>query len=517
MANKFFFKIEDYLLSVLSACLLIFAFPKTDVWILAWIGLVPLFLALDGKIPKKAFFIGFLHGLVFFSSTMFWLINVDPLVAYFGYPLIVIVLSLYLGFFGLGYSYFYRFHPTLKLILIPSLWVGLEFLRAHLFSGFSWASLCLSQYKNLVMIQIADLTGMFGVSFIIVVCNLAIKDLIKTKAIFNSEKFTFEIVINCIIGAALVLGTGAYGLYSLGIFQKGENLNVAVIQANTPQELKWDKVSWPTIMLDYTLLTQDAVVLDPELIIWPETSFPGMIGDEGSRVIMGQLKDTIKDAQIPFLIGSIVKKEEDKYYNAALLFSKDGEILKQYSKHHLVPFGEYVPFRSVLPFIDQIVPIGDFSSGTEYTLFPSYYDGQTKKPSGLFAVLICFEDSVPGLVRKFVNEGAQFLVNITNDAWFKDTKAPFMHVQSSVFRAIENRKYVVRAANTGVSCFINDAGKILNSVHDKNGKETFISGVTVTRVRLNSTKTFYTRYGDVFSFACFGLMSIFIFKRFAKK
>jgi apolipoprotein N-acyltransferase len=283
-------------------------------------------------------------------------------------------------------------------------------------------------------------------------------------------------------------------------------VRVAVVQANIPQELKWERSSWPSIMEKYLALTKEVVLEKPELIIWPETAFPGFLWED--PVLFEELKQFVAHHGIPLLLG-VVTQEEESYYNSALLISERGEVIQQYNKLHLVPFGEYIPWRQFFPFLSQIVPIADFSSGREYTLFPipkKNNQARDKEPGEkkFFSVVICFEDTVARLVRGFARQGSSLLVNITNDAWFQDTKAPFMHLAASLLRSIEMRKSLIRAANTGVSCFIDPHGRILKCVHNEHNKKTYVAGYAIQEVPLNLEKTFYTKFGDIFTYLCFG-------------
>jgi apolipoprotein N-acyltransferase len=245
---------------------------------------------------------------------------------------------------------------------------------------------------------------------------------------------------------------------------------------------------------------------DPQLIIWPETAFPGYIGEHDE--VFDRVRRFAHSLQIPLLLGSVVT-EEGSYYNSSVLIGRDGEIAQRYDKLHLVPFGEYIPFRSLFPFLSQIVPIADFSPGRDLTLFSEETTGDN------FSTLICFEDSVAGLPRRFVRQGSELLVNITNDAWFKDTKAPYLHLQSSVFRAIENRRTMVRAANTGISGFIAPSGRITGLLRDAQGKPTYVLGHLTQEVGFNDTPTLYTIYGDLFSFfALFLFTFMFLYGQF---
>jgi apolipoprotein N-acyltransferase len=202
-----------------------------------------------------------------------------------------------------------------------------------------------------------------------------------------------------------------------------------------------------------------------------------------------------KEIKTPLLLGAVTSRD-GLYYNSAVLVSKEAKLLKRYDKLHLVPFGEYIPLRKILGFLETVVPIGDFTAGGDYTIFTL--------PTR-FSVLICFEDLFPEISRGFVKRGADFLINITNDAWFQKTSSPYQHLAASVLRAVENRAFLVRSANTGISGFIAPSGKIISLVQDKMGRNIFINGYSTQEMLapLEKNLSFYTRFGDMFILACF--------------
>ncbi len=487
-------------LCFLSALLLILAFPKTDFWILAWVGLVPLFFALDGKSPRAAFATAYLCGVMVFTGTLYWFVHVTLL----GLCLLMLYLALFYGLFGVLYARFSHRKLREQLWLLPGGWIVLEFARAHLFTGFGWVSLGYSQYKNLLFIQIADTVGMYGVSFLIVLANVWLKKVIEEKLsgedfLKNRELRNSGIILAGILGCVAVYGVCRLSPPGGPI----ENIKIAVVQGNIPQAMKWDEALWPEIMEKHWALTQEAAAEKPDLILWPETAFPGFVWATPQR--FAELKNDVARLGIPLLFGVVTKKGR-AYYNSAILLSADGEITGQYDKLHLVPFGEYVPLRGYLPILTDIVPIDDFTAGKEFTSFSVDSNGRKNKNAPKFSVLICFEDAVTDIAREFTRGEADFLVNITNDAWFMDSKAPFMHVQASVFRAVENRRPLVRSANTGVSCFVDSYGRIHDCVQDESGKKTFVSGTRVSVLKIvdGPPKTFYTKFGDFFTYLCFG-------------
>ncbi|OGX37410.1 MAG: apolipoprotein N-acyltransferase [Omnitrophica WOR_2 bacterium RIFCSPLOWO2_12_FULL_50_9] len=515
-------RLKDFCLCVFSSVLLVLAFPKTEISALAWVGLVPLMTALDGKDNGRAFFLSYLCGVFFFGGVLYWFVHVTAL----GAVLLVLYLALYFALFGVGYSFFSPLKTIQRLFLLPSLWTVLEFIRAHFLTGFGWAALGHSQYRDLALIQIADVTGVFGVSFLVVMVNVFFKEIVPMlfhKGGAYRKGMFYSTLMACVLLS--VLGYGTFRLKSLNhlsaVFShQAPQALIAVVQANIPQERKWHEPAWPDIMAEYMALTKEVARRGPDLIIWPETSFPGILWEE--KALFEELQDFVRQMKIPLLVGAVTREGKD-YYNSALLLSKEGGVIGQYRKVHLVPFGEYIPMRSLFPFLSQIVPIADFTAGKEYTIFPLSVRGEGRgRPAsisrqrgrqGAFSVLICFEDTVARLSRRLAQRGAQLLVNITNDAWFEDTKAPFLHLQSAVFRTVENRRGLVRSANTGVSCFIDAFGRIVQAVQNDRHKTTYVRGYAVAEVRFSREETFYTKFGDVFTFGCLGCILAMIVRK----
>ena len=532
-------KYKSIVLSILSGIVSALPFCDGRLWILAWFGFVPLFLALRNKSRLQSFLLSYLCGIIFWSITIYWLIHVTLL----GQILLIAYLAVYFGFFGIIISSLVPALPTgrqassIVLFLIPSVWVILEYVRSHVLTGFGWALLGYSQYLNLPIIQIADIFGVYGVSFVIMMVNVTIYNFVVTKSPShppqsiggcppkqcggdkaNSKRYICFTIITLFI----YLLYGFLKLQYLSSFALRPSpfvVKLSLIQGNIPQELKWALGSQPLILERYTHLTQKAALENPDLIIWPEASSPGFYGDTHDRWIAEHIFSLAEKTNIPVLFGTVVKENEE-YFNSALLINKEGKLSGRYDKLHLVPFGEYIPLKNSLKFLETIVPIGDFTSGREYVLFslPTNNANQASRiknqGSAIFSVLICFEDTIPELARNFVKKGAAFLVTITNDAWFQKTSAPFQHLSASVFRAVENRVPLVRAANTGVSCFIDGTGKITARVSE-NGKEIFIPGIKFQDVFLRATGSLYTGLGDIFILACCALAGFcgIIFKK----
>lgn len=502
-------------LAAISAVLLASSFPDINASILVWIALVPLFFALDGLKPSKAFLVAYLSGSVFFLGTIYWLIHVTlP-----GMIVVVSYLALYFGLFGSVFSKLDIRRSQAGIFLAAAAWVACEWLRSNLLTGFGWALLGHSQAPNTVIIQIADIAGAYGVSFLVVSVNAAI--FLTLDAVRRKEYRVHYLVVVL----TLVFIVDAYGILRLKSVFTGERISVAVVQGNIPQSEKWNDHFRDGIIDKYEKLTIAVAKRKPSLVVWPETSVPVFI--EQDSAMSGRIGELAKEIQAPVLVGA---PSEDpatgNLYNSAVLFGRSGKIEGRYDKLHLVPFGEYVPFKTVLSFVERFAPspIGDFSRGTDFTVFSFFLERRSADAAASyklfkkvkFSCLICFEDIFPDLAREFVKRGAQFLVNMTNDAWFMRSSAPYQHVQSSIFRAVENRVNVVRAANTGVSCIIDQKGEI-RTIVGADGKNIFVDGIAIADIVLARTKTIYTAYGDVFVFGCIFLLGVYFAAAYFKR
>jgi len=489
---------KEIFLCLLSAVLLILSFPRFNIEFFAWVGFVPLFFAIQNKSKCKVFFLSYLTGIIFWLGIIYWLIHVT----FIGLIFLVLYLALYFGTFGLIISTIDHRLSTIDALFIPSLWVILEYIRSHLFTGFGWALLGYSQYLNLVSIQIADITGVYGVSFLIMTVNVAIKEVLGFRSeVLGRKKQAVFMIMFC---SVFLIGALLYGYYRLNQTPNTQHqtpIKVSIIQGNIPQELKWQSYSQEFILDRYIKLSKEASLHKPDLIIWPEASSPGFLFKQADAWIFQNMFNLAKELKANLLIGTIVIDKSD-YFNSVVLIDSYGAIIKRYDKIHLVPFGEYIPLKRTLPFLKTIVPIGDFAGGREYTVFKVTSRKPQAASQDSFSVLICFEDLFPELSRRFVKNGAGFMVNITNDAWFGRTSSPFQHLALSVMRAVENRRFLVRAANTGVSCFITPEGTIKSLVSDNKGRAIFITGHKTADISTQRSITFYTRHGDVFILAC---------------
>ncbi len=481
----------------MSALLLTLSYPAFNFSYLAWFALIPVLIAIRGEKPWQAFFTGYITGLLFFGATLYWV----GYVAIIGVVVLAAYLAFFFGIFAVGVDILaMQFEkPRIRFaVLVSCLWVAVEFLRSHLFTGFGWALLGHTQWDTLPIIQIADAAGAYGVSFLIVFTNVLISSKIKKKikGHMPEPRYLALLVIVLIVVAI-------YGYYKADQKLEGDPVRISVIQGNIPQSEKWDEKYADAILNKYIDLTREAAKDKPDLIIWPETSVPGFL--ETDQILREKVTALAKEVNAYLLVGTQTERVPQKvrYFNSAALISNKGEVVQRYDKIHLVPFGEYVPMgNSYLSFIKKRYDMGeDYTAGKGYTIFeiPTQKGKRVK-----FGVLICFEDVFPEISRDFVRAGADFLVVITNDAWYMKTAAPFQHAQPSIFRAVENRVNVVRCANTGYSCFINQAGKITQEVKDFKGEKIFVTGFATANITSGKAKTLYLRYGDAFAWLCTG-------------
>ena len=487
-------------------------FPNFDLGFLAWACLLPLHLALDGVSPRRAFWLGWLAGLIAFIGVMFWVVTAMhlygklPLAAsYLFLCLLAAYLGLYIAVYAWGFVRLQRAIPLLAFFGAPFLWVTLELVRTYLFSGLPWALLGYSQYHWLSVIQIADHTGIYGVSFLIVLASAALSETILWT-ISRRRRLTavsFPWLTPAAAVASLLL-TVWYGQVQLSDGSKagtGRTIGIGLVQANIDQAHKWDAAYRRDALNRHERLTAQ-VAGGQDLVIWPEAATPFLFEQEPAY--RAEILSLVQTHKVPLLFGSpaLRRYPDGRPYllNSAYLLSQDGIALGRYDKQHLVPFGEYIPLHSsVLFFLDKLVQgIGDFEAGTVATVLTVPGRPGTAEATGLakFGVVICYEVIFPNLVREFVENGAEFMVTITNDAWFGMSAAPYQHFGMVVFRAVENRSAFARAANTGISGFIDAQGRILHATPIF--QEQAVSG----RIPVEHRRTFYTQHGDVFAYAC---------------
>ena len=476
------------------------SFPRYDVEWLAWFAFVPLLTATRGMRLRTAFVWGWISGCVGYLGILRWIPH--TMINYGGVPtpvsygillLLVVYVGLYVGVFTAGWTWSVRHWPQGALLMVPALWVALEWIRAQALSGFPWASLGYSQYLNRSLIQVAELTSVYGVSFALVLGNVIMAQLLygATQRRWKRVGLPCALAMLCL---AAIWGYGGWRLHqtSKATATTAADLGVALLQGNIEQHLKWDHAAREAIFSTYRTLTLEAAAdSEIDLIVWPEAATPFFFAND--RTFRARQLHLAEEAARPLLFGSPTYTrdgDQDVMYNSAFLVGPDATVQGRYDKIHLVPFGEYIPLRRLLFFLDKVVEgIGDFRSGEAYTVMAI--------PQGRFAVLICFEVIFPDLVRHFVRHGGQFLVNITNDAWFGYSAASHQHLSMVVFRAVENRLPIVRAANTGISAVIDATGRL--------SQQTDLFVRTWIKDRITPARgplTFYTRWGDLFAYGC---------------
>ncbi|MDD5483575.1 MAG: apolipoprotein N-acyltransferase [Kiritimatiellae bacterium] len=516
----------------LSGILLFLSFPPFEFFPLAWLAPAPLIYICFVSKPAESFSCGLLAGAVFWLAGIFWLAKVS----FFGWIFVALYCSLYFAVFAAIVSWwrgtfkifniqhsasdFERRDLCSKLsdsggkvqrwmlevfgvymILlfgIPAVWVALEYVRTRILTGFPWNLLGVSQHACLPLIQCADWGGVYLVSYLIAMANAAV-----VLLVFNRGKGVLQaagIIVPFVLIISLVLG---YGLRRLEAGRAGgpvDKIRTASVQLNVPQQYKWSE-NWAEDI--YRRLKKSAAAAGrpapPGLIVWPETALPDFLRyGEASRAAANE---TLRHG-VPLLAGSMdyeMLSGKTNYYNSSFLFIPGDEPPQVYIKRHLVICGEYVPLARFFPFLRSITGIEeDFTPGAETVVF------RLKEKGRAFAVLICFEDIFPCLARAAVLAGARLLINQTNDAWFDPSWASRQHMVHCVFRCVENRVACLRAANTGVTCYIDRFGFIRSALKPAGAGvyEPQIMRCEAEFEAENMPLSFYTRHGDLFALAC---------------
>jgi apolipoprotein N-acyltransferase len=477
----------------LSGILLFLSFPKFGLGFIAWIAFVPLFIALHGVTSiRRALLLGWISGLIACIGIIYWItyvvVNYGHLPMALGISIMLLLacyLGLYVALFASGLVYFRRKAPLV--LVAPVLWICLEYLKSHLFTGFPWENLGYSQFDNVILIQIADIAGVYGLSFLILLLNVAFY-----KVIAEKSKRSFALA-----GIVFIVWAGvyAYGFMRIDNIDKALksalNMEVSLIQGNIDQSIKWNENFQKETMNIYEELSLRHLMAAGGLIVWPETAVPFNFQDKSDlqrRVCALPLKTSSW-----FIFGSVSyvgDSEKTDYFNSAYLLSPKGDTAGKYDKVHLVPYGEYVPLKTIFPFISRLAEgIGDFAEGKGFV--PLEMGGRK------IGILICYEGILSEAGRMYKNDAAELLVNITNDAWFGMTSAPYQHLSMLIFRAVETRLYLVRAANTGISAIIDPLGKIVSKT------EIFKKDTIHGHIKFMAVPTIYAKYGDVLVWAGF--------------
>lgn len=524
------------------------AFPSVGIAGFAWIAPALLLASAYGKTGGDAFRIGYVGGLASFLFSLCWLLRIPVT----GFPILGwLALSAYVALYsaiwvwllsgkvGQG-SWLRRLTWTL---LGAAAWVALEMIRTRFLSGFPWNLLGDSQFKQVPLIQIASVTGVYGVSFVVVWTSLTI--LSATLAILRQPTTRYIWLGDMLLPMLVVLGLFMSGTSKLRALRDKDRptIRVTFIQPSIPQTMIWNTADNDRRFAELLRLTTDALTNATDVVLWPEAAVPKMIryDEETLRTVTSLAKSN----RVWMIIGSDdgeparggKNPTEAKYFNASFLINPDGELAARYCKRKLVIFGEYIPLVRWLPFVKWFTPIdGGFVPGDKFVPFvlerwgerprePESRDadgssGASPHQKVKTATLICFEDVFPHLVREYVNDDTDFLVNLTNDGWFGEGGEQWQHAASAVFRAVENGVPLLRCCNNGVTCWIDARGVVRQVFRDANGS-IYGPGIMTAQIPLlapgeKRERTFYNRHGDWFGWGCVAVTAVTLLPRLPK-
>ena len=536
-----------WLAAICSGLLCAGCFAPFNLTWLCWIALTPLMTAIwfsgnESRHPwLRNLALGYVAGLAFFWTVFSWLTTVTVL----GWFVLQFYMAIYIALWA-WFCGFLRPRETREeserttkwdqmlakarstappprspwtksannlvlAFLLAAGWTTQEWLRGWVFSGWGWNGLGVALHGNWPLIQIAEFTGVAGLSFMVAFANVILLTTGR-RLILEARTHTTRPHFDLTLTMATIVGVLTFGLRASQVSPPTKPLRVAAVQSNIPQHQKFDPQFMTKVFDQFQRLSEIALRSNPppDLLIWPESSMPGPVLEEreSNKFVM----DLAASAESDLLLGTIDQEDRD-VYNGALLVSDGGDRVQVYRKVHLVPFGEYVPGRHRVPLLARIVGDqvpGDFTAGKEYTVFSLTNSDVQVAP------LICFEDTIGELTRRFVlpsetNPGANLLVDITNDGWFLHSAGSHQHLANAIFRCVETRRPMARAANTGVTCFINEFGRVTQTLRDDAGS-TFIEGVLTGEIKVPTEHelTFYTRYGELFAKICAAITAVAI-------
>jgi apolipoprotein N-acyltransferase len=493
---------SEWAAAVASTLLLIFSFPDFDLYFLAWIALVPLLVAIARRpASRSAFILGWATGSIFFYASCYWLtysmIHYGGLPTPLAYLLLIpgaLVVGLFPGLFTLLFALAIKKWGHIAILLAPVFWSAFEFIRLSV-SGQLWNALGYSQAYHPMLIRPATWGGVYAVSFLIVAINAAL--------VFVFIKRTGRALATALLIVAIVAGmiTASPHMISSGV----PDLNVVAVQPNVPMTMVKTPAELNELLERHLLLSTNGLQSLPNdqlprLVIWPESPMNFTYGS--TKAFQELLADFTKRNHTSLLFNSLESAPADGSYNSALLVNEEGHLIAQYDKIRLMPFGEYVPLPQWLPGASLITGIvGDFTPGTNYTLMPV---GNHR--AGVF---ICIESAYPWIARTMANEGADVLINISNDGYLGPTAVMRQHLANAIFRAVENGRPVLRVTNTGLSAFIRADGSIQQQT---GGFQADVRNWSVDQS--TGTRTFYTRHGDLFVYLCTAItLIVCIFSR----
>ncbi len=490
--------IMRYGYAMLSGVMLILIQPPASLSPLAFVALVPLIYGIDKDNLRLSFLRGFAAGIVAWLGTIYWVVVAMNQYGGINIPLSILILvifvlylSVYTGIFTLSCAFLEKRMSVPVYLAAAPVWVILEYARGIVMTGFPWSYIGHSQFGFLHLIQSVSVTGTFFISFLIVAVNSIICSAWTRRKI----PAIFTVVIATLIASSL-----AYGFVRLQHRDSG-NIKAAIVQGNIGQDVKWDE-SFKMMTVNKYYRLSFGLAQNADIIIWPETSMPFLLGrDPAAYRYVKAVPVTLKSR---LLYGTVGMLSTRNLLNTVHYIDPEGNTGGIYNKVHLVPFGEYTPIVSYFPFLAKLTAIGaDFKPGDGHS--PIQTD------VGKIGVLICFEGIFPYITNETVRQGAEVLVNLTNDAWYNRTSAPYQHFAFYVFRAIETDRYVLRSANTGISAIIDPRGRI-------EGKTPiFTEEVLRGTYALKNTKTFYVRHGDYFIVICLVFLAMTVVTGFIRR
>jgi len=456
------------------------------------VALVPLLIALARPAstrPRRAFLLGFLTGLVYFSGTLYWLTDVMTTFGDLGRGtaiavalLLIVYLSLYPALAAYVVGRGVRAFGVRALWAMPLAWMAGEYGRRHIISGFPWEPLGNSQVDVTPIAQAASLVGVDGLSGIVALASVAIAWLIVGPA---GRRRYLPVAVVAVVLASLA-GWGAHRVAAGELLTAGTPVRVGLVQGNVAQGEKWNDALADRIYARYLAMSRQAIQRGATLVLWPESATPFMFEEHPEAEAIRLLA---RETGARLFIGSDqIERAARRYYNSAFLIQPTGSVGGIYRKIHLVPFGEYVPLESILSFAGPLVQqVGGFTPGDRLTIF--------QLREGAFSTGICYEAVFPELSREAVQRGSQLLTSITNDAWFGRSSAPWQHFAMARMRSVETGRYLARAANTGVSAIVDPYGRVVQAT------PLFEEAVSVGEVRFLDGTTLYVRIGDVVPWA----------------
>jgi apolipoprotein N-acyltransferase len=502
--------------SLATALLLAAAMPgRLGWWPLLFVALVPLLGFALRERPGRSMLAGLLAGFVYHLCLLYWIVFV--LGRYGGLPLwlsvpALMLLSLYMAVYPALFAGLISYStgrkrglPSATLLLAPALWVGLDWLRSVLFTGFPWMDLGYGLYCVPLLLQAADLGGHHLLTFCLVLSNTLILYALALGR--GSQRPGRREILPAVAGVAFLLLMGGYSLLRVQQVESALTVapraRIAVVQGNIPQDVKWTPAQKEATIAIYRDLSAQAIATGrPVLLVWPETALPFYPGNDP---LFATVTDLAREHRIWLLTGAPTftlvsgrlggSPEQIDYANSALLVNPEGSVTARYDKQHLVPFGEYVPLRDLLFFLRPLVEsVGNFKPGSGNE--PLAADAMR------LGTLICYESIFPNLARETVAAGANLLVNLTNDAWYGRSSAPHHSFAMAVLRSVETRRSLVRAANTGISGFITPLGRVVS-------QGPLFEPLTLTDdVPLFAGETVFLRFGHFFAQICLLLAAL---------